>query len=667
MNARRPAVVRLTVLAVVTTTALALGAPAGARAQWKADEFTARITAELDAHNPRAAELFTQANRAADSLAWDVAEARYRQVIALEPAFYHAKRRLCSTLVQERRRAEALVLCREAWKVAHTPENRGALVHALAVPIEGDTPSAAALSEAVTLAQDIVADTASDRYALASACIAALGREDLPLLRACVARLDRVAPAEVPTNYFGYIVAASDREWGLAEARIRRAEAAGLPADAAADARRALDRARPWWPKLLRLAGLAAGAWVAGVLLLVVAGALLSLAALRAAQRVATVQTGDFVGLEARLRRAYRAVLWVCCVYYYLSIPLVLVAVVGVGAGLIYGLFAAGYVPLKLVALVVMVAVVTIGAIAKSILARPTKADPGVALDAAAHPRLQAVLGEVAGRIGTRPVDGVYLTPGTEFAVMERGGMLAQMRGATERCLILGVGVLEGLRLGPFKSILAHEYGHFSNQDTAGGGFALAVRVSMLELARGLATGGAAAWYNPAWLFLNAFYRVFLLISHGASRLQEVLADRWAVLAYGAEAFERGLRHVITRSVGFEAIANATIKEVIDLEKPLTNLYAYRPAHPPADAEVDAAVTAVLNAPPSAYDSHPAPAQRIAWAHGIAARPTGLGADAEEEAWGLFTDRLAIESRMTVLVRHNVEAAHGVAIAGVPA
>jgi Zn-dependent protease with chaperone function len=133
--------------------------------------------------------------------------------------------------------------------------------------------------------------------------------------------------------------------------------------------------------------------------------------------------------------------------------------------------------------------------------------------------------------------------------------MLRQLTGRNERCLILGAGILEGMSLGPFRAILAHEYGHLSNQDTAGGGFALAVRRSLHTMAENLAARGAAGWYNPAWLFLNGFYSIFLRISQGASRLQEVLADRWAALSYGAQAFEEGLRHAITQSIRFEAHA----------------------------------------------------------------------------------------------------------------
>ena len=97
--------------------------------------------------------------------------------------------------------------------------------------------------------------------------------------------------------------------------------------------------------------------------------------------------------------------------------------------------------------------------------------------------------------------------------------------------------------------VLAHEYGHLSNRDTAGGRFALAVRRSLMIMAGHLALGRAATWYNPAWLFVKGFNRVFLLISQGATRLQEVLADRWAALSYGSRAFEEGLRHVVARAV----------------------------------------------------------------------------------------------------------------------
>ena len=300
--------------------------------------------------------------------------------------------------------------------------------------------------------------------------------------------------------------------------------------------------------------------------------------------------------------------------------------------------------------------------ILKSLFVRRSDEDPGIRLDLDHHPALRNILADVAARVGTRPVDSVYMTPRTEIGVFERGGLLRKLGARTERCLILGAGALDDLRLGPFKAVLAHEYGHFSNRDTAGGGFALAVRNSVMALAVSLAEGGAATWYNPAWLFVIGFHRVFMRISQGASRLQEVLADRWAAMLYGAQAFEDGLRHVIDRSVRFDAHVQATLQEVVDAKRPLVNLYRYAPASPVDPAAIDAEVRNALEREPSPYDSHPRPTDRFRWVQALGIR---VDSDPEDSGpvWGLFADREAIEEQMTGVVREAVVANHGIAIA----
>jgi hypothetical protein len=263
--------------------------------------------------------------------------------------------------------------------------------------------------------------------------------------------------------------------------------------------------------------------------------------------------------------------------------------------------------------------------------------------------------------VGTRPVDTVYLTPGTEVAVTERGGLIRQLRGTSERCLILGVAVLEGFDVSAFKAVLAHEYGHFVNRDTAGGGFAMQVRRSLFSMAIGLARGGAATWLNPAWWFVNGFRRVFLHISQGASRLQEVLADRWAAVAYGAESFERGLNHVIAASVRFDAYVNATLKEVTDKKLPLANLY-HHPLQKPVDgASVQEQIDQALNRPASPFDSHPRPIDRIAWVKALAGTAATV-TEAAPGAWTLFSDRQKCERDMTDEVRSRVRQQFGVEI-----
>jgi Zn-dependent protease with chaperone function len=316
---------------------------------------------------------------------------------------------------------------------------------------------------------------------------------------------------------------------------------------------------------------------------------------------------------------------------------------------------AAGEIPIKLLVLGAFVVFGSLWAIGKSLFVRAREPAPGDKLDLDENTKLRAALDEVASIIGTRSVDSVYMTPGAEVAVFERGGMLRQLRGHGERCLVVGAAVLEGLRVREFKSILAHEYGHFRNADTAGGGFALAVRRSLMTMAIHMARSGAATFVNPAWWFVHGFYSIFVRVSQGASRLQEVLADRWAAFAYGSDAFVAGLRHVIDRSVRFDAHLSATLNEVVPKKVALANVYAFVPSSPVPSAEIEDAVEKLMNRPALASDSHPRPADRIAWVTRLAA-PARQDESVNDslEAWSLFADRAVLEERMTLVVRERV-------------
>ena len=356
--------------------------------------------------------------------------------------------------------------------------------------------------------------------------------------------------------------------------------------------------------------------------------------------------------------------LWLCCAYYYLSIPILILSVVGAGGAAVLGILASGYIPIKLLVIIGGGALITIFAILRSIFTQRTDQDPDERLDLAEHSRLREVLDEVAAKVGTRAVDTVFFTPGTDIAVFERGGVTGQLRGNAERCLILGAGVMDGMKLSSFKAILAHEYGHFSNRDTAGGGLALMVRASVGKMASGMAEGGVATRLNPAWLFLEGFFHVFLRVSQGASRLQEVLADRFAAYAYGSEPFVDGLMHSIEQSVRFDAHVSSTISEVIDGKRPLANLYRYQPKEPVSEEDIETAVSEALQQEPTAYDSHPAPADRIAWVRALgAAGEVSRDRSGESDAWSLLNSRRKLERAMTNEVRSNVALSFGVEIA----
>lgn len=640
-------------LAVVLV-AVSVGGPASASSlKEKTAEFDARVDKELRAVNPQAADLFVQANQARER--GDHAKARdlYQEVRALVPDSPHAVRREAMEELSLENRPRALELARAALAKAPSADNLSSLSFVLATaPKGGEIPEAERV-EALERARQATEAEPDNYWAQVAQAQAAILNQDLAPLDTAAGRMTALQPDEPAGYYFQAISQVAHEDYGEAERSLAEARKRGLEETQYQAMLQAVKDSRPWYQRYGPGIAETVLIWVGGLLLLLGLGALLSRATLRAATRMPSQGTGEAAGSDLALRRVYKGVLWLSCLYYWLSIPMVSLLVLVIGGGLIWGIFAMGYIPIKLIVGVVVIVGVTLTSIVKSLFARRRDEDPGLKLAPTEEPRLRDLLHEVAARIGTRPVDSVYLTPGTDLAVMERGGMLKQLRGASERCLILGVGVLDGLKIGPLKAILAHEYGHFSNKDTAGGGFALSVRRSQYRMAVHLAQGGAAAWYNPAWLFVIGFNRVFLRISQGASRLQEILADRWAAFAYGPAFFEQGLRHVIRRSILFDAHANATIKEVIEAKAALANLYSYQPTAQPDAVEAASELETALNREPSPYDSHPSPVDRFRWTQGLTATVQPVPED-EEESWTLFRDREALERKLTETVRENL-------------
>jgi len=638
----------VTVVAVVLVALFARGARAAPYRAPVDEALEKRIQAEIDAKDAEGARLFAQATAARDREDAATYGDLLEKVHSRDPWFLHATRRLCGVESSRDHHERAIALCREAYAKDPSPLNATGLAGAL---LAADGTGGAHLNEALDRAQEAVRAEPNDYYAQLMLCQVALRLKVMGAFSESVGALRRIAPHDAAALFFMSLDDAQQGRLDVAREELEEAHRQGLPDEQYDKLSGLLDDARSPVERYGKPAFFAFVAWLATFALLLALGAILSRATMRASGEVPTERTGHARGGAALLRRTYRFVLWVTCAYYYASLPLLAVGVVVLGAGFVYACLAMGQIPIKLVLIVGIIVLSSLWAILKSVLVRGKDEDPGEKLAMADQARLRAVLDEVAARIGTRPVDSVYVTPGTEVAVLERGGLLRQLRGKSERCLVLGAAVLDGMRVRELKAILAHEYGHFHNEDTAGGGFALAVRRSLMTMAVHLVRGGAASNLNPAWWFVKGFHSAFLRISQGASRLQEVLADRWAAFAYGSEAFARGLRHVVARSVRFDSHVDASLGEVVAAKQPLANLYAFVPQKAADPSAIDAAVDEAMTRASSPFDSHPRPADRIAWVTRIAAPAPPESSEDNEDAWALLADRTVIEERMTDEVR----------------
>jgi Zn-dependent protease with chaperone function len=273
--------------------------------------------------------------------------------------------------------------------------------------------------------------------------------------------------------------------------------------------------------------------------------------------------------------------------------------------------------------------------------------DPGRTLEQVEAPALWALACEVADSVGTRPVDEIRITPGTEMAVYERGSASERRRDVAHRVLVLGVGLVNGFHQGAFRAVLAHEYGHFAHRDTAGGDVALRVRRDMTMFAIALYQRGQAVWWNLAFQFLRVYDFLFRRISHGAIRLQEVLADRMAAHAYGPAAFEEGLRHVIARSVEFETAVTAELRSAAHSKRPVRNLYALSPLPKLASMEVEKKIADAISRPTTEDDTHPGPSDRFRLVREV--RYDGAPQDSTP-VWDLFAGRHQLTGEMSAAV-----------------
>ncbi len=601
---------------------------------------------EFAAKHPDALETFRAARVAFDKEAYGEAERLYRQVLAQAPESDVVLRRLGNCVGRLGKRSEGLELCERAVKLERSADNLSTLAFNLI-----SDPSGAEHREDYPRALQLLKECRSlphgtDASTLALTAEVAISLKDQQEFQSATALLSQNFPNEMMTHYFAGISAALDHQWVRAEKEIRRAEKLGLSHEAA---QKFLDsgvhsravRARVVFGALLTII-----LWVGGLCLLFAVGFLLSKLTLRQVEQTDAQVAAS--GGERLMRKLYRAVLNVTGVYYYISLPVVIVVVLGIVALILYMFLMIGRIPLKLMALLALGALFTVFAMIKSLFVRVKSTDPGRALRREEAPGLWQLAEEVAGSVGTRAVDELRITPGTDLAVYERGTWRQKLRNQAHRVLLLGTGVLNGFKQNHFRCVLAHEYGHFSNRDTAGGDIALRVRNDMLKFYLAMVQAGQATHINAAFHFLKIYNFIFRRISHGATRLQEILADRVAAKIYGAPAFEGGLTHVIRRSIEFEAAANAEIKQSIEEPRPLQNLYEL-PA--PDGDKVTAEFEKALNRPTTEDDTHPGPRDRFRL---VARLQEPICPPREGEVWELFQDPEGIRREMLAQIDKQV-------------
>jgi tetratricopeptide (TPR) repeat protein len=606
------------------------------------------IWKDLQTVAPKQLETFKAATVAMDNQKYDEAAKLYEAVMLDAPEFDPVIRRLGLCTALAGRVDEGLGLLEHAVSKKRSPENLISLAQVLAYPSESKQGTFEQKLRALKLATEAVNNPGIGNDPSYPALMGqlAIDLDQIDPLRVATNKLVAEHPELMVTHYYSALLAAADEEWITAEREILQAEKLGLPHEAT---QAFLDsgvgsRARVWHYTYYSLGVVAV--WVLGLLFLFLTGKFMSRVTLR------SLETEDPNKPTSRsqmtLRQWYRRLINVAGLYYALSMPVVMFLVIAVAASITYGFIMLGRIPIKLILLLGIGALITIYKMIRSLFSKIEKEDPGRALNIDEAPRLWDLTRNVASTVQTRAIDEIRVTPGTELAVYEKGTFRERSNDKAKRILILGVGCLNGFRLNSFRAVLAHEYGHFSNRDTAGGDVAMRVNDHMMKFAQAMYEGGQAVWWNIAFQFLRIYHFIFRRLSHGATRLQEVLADRVAAMRYGASAFEDGLTHVVKRSAQFNAIATQEINASLAARRVIQNLYELPAIE---NADVAEAAREALNRETSEDDTHPSPNDRFRFTRRITSQtePALSGM-----VWDLFTNREALTSEMTKMVQGNL-------------
>jgi Zn-dependent protease with chaperone function len=251
----------------------------------------------------------------------------------------------------------------------------------------------------------------------------------------------------------------------------------------------------------------------------------------------------------------------------------------------------------------------------------------------------------------TRPVDTVYLTPSSNISVKQEGSGPFGLLGKRERVLEIGISTLPILSRDEFQSILAHEYGHFSHNDTFYSRFIFQVSASLAtSLAVMSAAGGILNYVNPFYWFWWLYLRAYTLLSTGFSRSREFLADRRAALAYGKQAFISGLTKVSVDGVLFNSTVYPSVRKLLTEGRAYANAFdVFR--HIRQDAEIitsrERLLAEMRQTKPKWFDTHPTFSERLAAVAGFA---DGAPAGDSEPAIDLLTDPQTLEAKLTALL-----------------
>jgi len=245
------------------------------------------------------------------------------------------------------------------------------------------------------------------------------------------------------------------------------------------------------------------------------------------------------------------------------------------------------------------------------------------------QPALWAEVRALAARARTRPPQEIRLVPEVNAAVSEDSKLLGLVPGT--RRLYVGVPLLMGLSTQQFRSVLAHELGHYSGRHTALAGVSYRGKES---IGRVIGELGADSLIGKV---LSLYGRLYLAVTRSVNRRQELEADVLSAELVGPATAAAALRELppLEGAWGHFLDAYVALGQEIDA-RPADLFDGFQQFL--ADPERQRQMAEIRHNPPeerrSVYDSHPTIDERV---RAFAAMRGQGDSDGSGPALGLLT------------------------------
>jgi heat shock protein HtpX len=270
---------------------------------------------------------------------------------------------------------------------------------------------------------------------------------------------------------------------------------------------------------------------------------------------------------------------------------------------------------------------------------------PGPRLEAAHHPRLTAVLRDLAKSTWQSLPSEIYLIPQVNAFVASRGGLMGFF---SRRVMGIGLPLLKILTVSELRAVLAHEFGHYYGGDVALGPWIYRTRSAI---------GRTIASFRSNSLIQLPFAlygTLFLKVTFAISRHQELSADQLSAKKVGSIPLRTGLRKLQAAALAYKAYWEDLGPILGQKQAPplAEGLVRFMEAEN-TQKEVERIQTALAQRPKGSFDSHPPLAERVAAVQDL---PGWVGQPQENPAADLFTNLPSLEKELLGFVLGDPQA-----------